>query len=464
MKPWSEWTVSDRLHILSAARYQIASQSALFTSAISTLPRTPADTLASEVLPLLAALRFLEQKAEAILKPRRLGPAGLPLWLAGIRSEVHRVPFGTVLVIAPFNYPLLLPGVQAAQALAAGNTVVWKPGRSGKAVADRFTETLYACGLPRDALRVTDESIEAVGVELARGVDKVFFTGSAAVGRILLQRLAETLTPSVMELSGSDAAIVLPGADIDFVAKALAFGMRLNGSATCMAPRRVLLMGASKERRKALIDALLAVFARIDPVALPDATRSHLADLLSKAEAAGATVHGTASVSEQGPVLISNGTPEMEIAQADIFAPVLTLIEVSDEAGVLAAQQACPLGLTASIYGDEQQARRLAAKLVVGTVVINDMIVPTADPRVPFGGRRQSGFGTTRGAEGLLEMTAAKTLTTRRGTGTWRFEPTGEPHEVLFANLIRVLYTGTWQERLRAMRQFGREGRKLRNL
>jgi aldehyde dehydrogenase (NAD+) len=99
--------------------------------------------------------------------------------------------------------------------------------------------------------------------------------------------------------------------------------------------------------------------------------------------------------------------------RSDVFAPVLTVIDIEGEAGMLATLEACPFGLTTSIFGDEGEARRLAAKLSVGTVLVNDLIVPTADPRVPFGGRRQSGFGVTRGMEGLLEMTAVKTVAIR---------------------------------------------------
>ncbi len=106
----------------------------------------------------------------------------------------------------------------------------------------------------------------------------------------------------------------------------------------------------------------------------------------------------------------------MGIARADIFAPVLSVSCAVDSAAVLEADRFCPFGLTAAIFGNAREARSLGDQMTVGTVLINDLIVPTADPRVPFGGRRGSGHGVTRGAEGLLEMTAAKTVVQRRGT------------------------------------------------
>jgi acyl-CoA reductase-like NAD-dependent aldehyde dehydrogenase len=434
-----------------------------FALAISPeLSRTAADTLVAELLPLLAAGRFLEQRAEKILRRRSLGRKGLPFWLSGLDSEVWRVPHGTVLVIGPANYPLFLPGVQAVQGLAAGNAVVWKPGRGGGAVAQLFARALYEAGLPRELLRVTDDSIEAADREIARGVDKVFLTGSVATGRAVLQRLAETAMPCVAELSGSDAAVMLPSADLDRVVQALTFGMRLNGSATCMAPRRVLLVSASEDRRRKFVELLTHALNEVDAVTLPEAVARRLARLLDEAQAAGATVIGDGNMGQRKPVLLIGVTPAMSVAQADIFAPVLMAIDVEGEAGVLAAQAACPFGLACSIFGNERDARRLAAKLTVGTVTINDAIACTADPRTPFGGRRRSGYGVTRGAEGLLEMTAVKTIVARRGKSARHYKATDARHEGLFGGLILAAHAGTLRERLRGLRELFAAGRRLK--
>jgi len=459
---WAARPVVDRLRVLQAARHRVAARADEFARAFSPeLARTEADSLVAEVLPLLAACQFLEQNAAKILRPRRLGRRGLPFWLSGVHSEVSRGPFGKVLVIGPANYPLFLPGVQALQALAAGNAVVWKPGRGGRAVAALFAQCLCDAGLPRQVLRITDESVEAAEREIAAGVDKVFFTGSAVTGRVLLKRLAETLTPCVAELSGCDAMVVLPSANLDVVVKALAFGMRLNGSSTCMAPRRVLLVDASTERRNDLLLALHEALRKIGPVTVADSVPRDLDVLLQEAQESGANVIGEVSAGSMRPVVVTRVAPAMKIAQADIFAPVLLLMDIHGEQEILAAQATCPFGLTASIFGAEREARRLAEKLNVGTVTINDAIASTADPRVPFGGRRQSGFGATRGAEGLLEMTAAKTVTARRGRGTRHYEATGAAHKDLFGGMILASHAATWRERMRGVVQLVRAGRRL---
>jgi acyl-CoA reductase-like NAD-dependent aldehyde dehydrogenase len=420
--------------------------------------RTPADVRVSEILPLLAACEYLEKHAAKILKPRCLGWRGRPVWLWGVESEIRRVALGRVLVIGPSNYPLFLPGVQVLQALAAGNSVTWKPGRGGRAVAKLFAEELDRAGLPRELLHLTEETDEAGREAVAQGADKVFFTGSAGAGRAVMRELAETATPSVMELSGCSAVVVLPRADLDRVTAAIGFGMRLNGSATCMAPRRALVMGRTPARREALRRRLEKALGKMDPVRLSDTVYAQLWELIDAAEAEGAMVFGARGAQTgdgwmQAPVLLTEVKPAMHIAQADIFAPVLSMIDVSTITEMASAQRACPYALSISIFGEEQVARRLADRLIAGTVLVNDVIVPTADPRIPFGGRRGSGFGVTRGAEGLLEMTAVKTVLVRRGVSRRQYEETGEAHTRMFDGLILAGHAPTWRLRWQGLGQ-----------
>jgi aldehyde dehydrogenase (NAD+) len=455
---WSETPIAQRLAVLRRARHLLAERVGLLCAAISgELARTPADTRVAEVLPLLDACRYLEREAAKILATRKLGRRGRPVWLAGVESEIQRVPYGQVLVIGPGNYPLLLPGVQTLQALAAGNAVVWKPGRGGRAVAEVFAAAMVEAGLARDLLTVTDESVVAANEALAGRVNgvapgKVVFTGSAEAGRDVLHELSKTATPCVVELSGCDAVVALPSADLTRLAQAIAFGMRLNGSATCMAPRRLVLVGASAERKAESIERLAAAMSGIGGVRLSEATARRLDWLLDEAVEQGAQVVGERA-GLQRPLLVTDVRAEMEIARADVFAPVLMLLNAETGNEAVAAVEACPYGLTASIFGEEREARAMAARLTVGTVVINDVMVPTADPRVPFGGRKGSGFGTTRGAQGLLEMTAAKTVAARRGKGMRHYDATSVEHEGLFDGLILTLHAGTWAERWSGMKR-----------
>ncbi len=462
-KIWGELEIGARLRVLRRARLLMSERSEQFADAISSeLDRSRADTLVAEVLPLLAAIRYLEREAAEVLRTRRAGVLGRPLWLGRVTSLVERVPLGRVLVIAVSNYPLLLAGVQVVQALTAGNAVIWKPGRGGSRVAGLFVEILREAGLPDGVLAVTNESVEAAqtAIDLAEdsadsGIDKIFFTGSAAAGREVLHRAAERLVPCVVELSGADAVILLPSAAIGFATRAIAFGLRLNGSATCMAPRRVLLVKSGSRRRTAVLEALWGQVQAIGSVRIPAAQARLTQELLDEARRLGATVLG-GEIDGSGqfqPALVLDATIGMRVIETDLFAPVLSVIDVDGVDGVLEAQGACPLALTASIFGDEDEAWKLAKQLKVGHISINDVIVPTADPRVPFTGRKQSGFGATRGAEGLLEMTAPRVIAVRRGAGTRRYERTGAAHVGLFAGLATLLYGGAMLTRMQAAKR-----------
>ena len=427
----------------------MAERAADLVDAISpALARSRADSLVAEVLPLLAACEFLERNATALLKARRLGRSGRPFWLGGVTTRVERVPLGVVLVIAPANYPLFLGGVQVLQALAAGNAVVLKPGRGGRAVASRMALALREAGLPDGLLTVTDESVEAGLREIEAGPDKIFFTGSSEAGRSVMRLAANTATPVVAELSGCDAVFVLPSADIGLVVDALAFGMRFNGSATCMAPRRLVLIGAGHD---GLMAALQERFQTIDGIAVESSVREQLSRLTREASRAGATIIGDVDAAALRPILVTDASPSMRIAQSDLFVPVLNVIQVANLEEAIAAEQVCPYGLTAAVFGERRAAEELASRLEVGTVLVNDLIVPTADPRVSFGGRRGSGFGSTRGAEGLLEMTAVRTVAVRTGKSRRRYETAGALHERMFQGVVEAGHAGTLRGRFRGL-------------
>ncbi len=287
---WAASGILARLKVLRRARSFLAASATSLADAIpANLARTRADTYAAEILPLLAACKFLEREAAALLKPKHLGGRGLPFWLAGVESSVLRIPFGRILLIAPSNYPLFLPGVQALQALAAGNSVVWKPGTGGKAVAQIFASQLAQAGLPASLLRVTDDTLSAAQDELERGADKIVFTGSAGAGRSVAEVAAQSGTPMIAELSGCDAVVVLPSADPECVLDALCFGMRLNGSATCMAPRRLFLVGAEHAE---LVPKLQTRFAAMPAVPVPARTLVQVQELADEARLEGATIYG----------------------------------------------------------------------------------------------------------------------------------------------------------------------------
>ena len=377
---WALTPISERLRVVCALRHGIAENADKLAGIAASVSERPiAEKLVSEVLPLADACRWLEKRADRVLATRRCGSRGRPFWMQGVTFEVQRQPFGLVLVIGPANYPLFLPAVHALHALVAGNAVLLKPAPGTRHVALAFAQLARENGLEPALLTILPESVSAARSAIADGVDKVIFTGSSENGRDVLATLAETNTPSVMELSGQDAVLVFADADLDLVVRALRFGTSLNDGNTCIAPRRLVVVQSVAE------------------------------DLLAR----------------------------LSIARV----PIMLIERVHDEEAAVHRANDADFALGASIFSrDVARARTLAARIKTGFVLINDLIAPTADPRMPFGGVKASGFGTTRGDEGLLEMTFPHVVAARHGRTHPHFDEPASGDAQLFSAYIRAAH------------------------
>ncbi|MEO6182321.1 MAG: aldehyde dehydrogenase family protein [Verrucomicrobiota bacterium] len=417
---WAQNSLLNRLKILKRFRHLLAEQSGQLAALVSEVTYRPeSEILSAQIIPLADACKFMERRAVKILSPRRLGSAQRPAWLTRTSTEVHLVPLGVVLVITPSNFPLFIPGIIALQALVAGNAVLLKPAPGVGIIAKAFLDILISAGLDKDLLHILPESTGSAQSAIASGVDKIVFTGSAEIGEKILHAAADQLTPVILELSGCDAVFVRADADLDLVVRSLRFGLRLNSGATCIAPRRVFV---HHSRATELEGRLAEAVRNEESFLLNSKTSFKIFPLVENALRQGAhLVQGEllSANSLRVPLILAGAKPTMELLRNDIFAPVISLVTVSDDLESLQFAAQCPFALGASIFSsDKSAAAALAQKIQAGVITINDLIVPTADPRVPFGGRKRSGFGVTRGAEGLLEMTAPKVIAISHGK--WR--------------------------------------------
>ena len=442
---WAATPLATRLNRIRRVRHLIADRAdAIARRGGGAL----AETLVGQVLPLAEACRFLERDARRLLSPHKLRRRGRPLWLRGVESTITREPFGVVLIIAPANYPIFLPAVQLFQALAAGNAVVLKPGPGGDAAAIALRELCRDADIDERLIVVLPSSDDAAREALELPIDKIFFTGSIEVGKQVLAEAATRVLPTVAELSGCDAAIVRADADPHLAARALAFSLSFNRSATCTAARRVLVQRPCLEQLEAELVALIhPKHAKKNDARLRNA--------LAESLAAGATaliggLSGKDTV--HLPCVLTNVQPDMSSAHLDTFAPLLSIIAVDSDDEAIAIANDSRFALSASIFSrDQVAASRLATRLHAGVVTINDMIVPTADPRVPFGGRKQSGFGVTRGGEGLLEMTQVKVIQLRRGQQRAHLHRNlTNRFSAFFIALIELIHAARFTVRLRA--------------
>jgi acyl-CoA reductase-like NAD-dependent aldehyde dehydrogenase len=382
------------------------------------------ETVAGELLPLADACRFLERQAGRLLRPRRVPLGQRPRWLWGQTDTVYRRPRGVVGVIGTWNYPLFLNGVQIVQALTAGNAVLWKPSEVAPSSAAALHGLLRRAGFPEGLVQVLEATSEAGRELTASGVDHVVFTGSATTGRQIARELGERLVSSTLELSGCDAQFVLDDADVGLAARAAWFGATVNRGQTCIAVRRSFVQ---RPVYPAFCDAVRELTRTATPLRLALGAQSRQAErLVREAVEVGARLLGPPlPIPPEGPDLftpavVADARPDMAICREASFAPLLAVLpfDTADEA--LAMDAECSYALGASVFTrDPRRARELAGRLRSGTVAVNDVVVPTAHPATPFGGRGASGWGVTQGAEGLLEMTVPQVVSVRRG----RFRP-----------------------------------------
>jgi acyl-CoA reductase-like NAD-dependent aldehyde dehydrogenase len=234
----------------------------------------------------------------------------------------------------------------------------------------------------------------------------------------------------------------LPGADLERVARAVKFGLAFNGGATCIGPRRLFV---HRNQIDAFHEALVDCLKNHQTMVVHPAARPGIVSAIDAAlkDGAGDLLghYGESDFRADGklrPVILDRATVEMDLMRADLFGPVAGLAIYEDVERVVQWINECPYGLAASVFGPEQESVQLANRLQVGTVVVNDLVAPTADPRLAFGGRRESGFGVTRGAEGLLEMTVPRVVTVRRRGPTPHLDPATSGEGDILAGALAI--------------------------
>lgn len=418
---WGALELEERVRMVGRLRVVVAERMDGFARAASFEGHSEEEAFTSEVLPLLDALRFLELETVGILAPREPGGRGLPGWMRGVSGVVRRIAHGVVAVISPANYRLFLGAVQAAQGLVAGNCVVWKPAPGCLRAALEFGRAVCDAGFPAGVLQILEDE-GAAGAELCGcDVNKVVFTGSFETGVRVLNSISGRAIPAVMELSGCDAVLVREDADLERAVDAICFGLRLNRSRSCIAPRRVFVHQRVFERFESALVERLEPFVEhwrgvevagalgrlLRSVAEGGVSSKYVGETLPDIVLGGVDSRGGYDF----PMVLSSPLGVAPALVEDVALPIVNLVPVESDERALELLLECPYALGFSIFtNDAAVADRLGALSGAGSVVVNDLIAPTADPRLPFGGGRRSGFGVTRGAEGLLEMTRVQTL------------------------------------------------------
>jgi aldehyde dehydrogenase (NAD+) len=342
-------------------------------------------------------------------------------------SLIVREPAGVVAAITPWNYPLHQIANKVAPAITAGCTVVLKPSEVVPLNAFVLAEICEAVGLPGGVFNLVSGTGPVVGEAIVShpDTDMVSFTGSTRAGRRVSQLAAESVKPVSLELGGKSPNVILDDADLqqavtDGVAKCF-----LNSGQTCSALTRMLVPRDKLEQAER-IAAVVAdeAFTPGDPFAdgsalgplVSAAQRERVRGYIEKGRAEGAKLVTGGAEPPEGletgyfvrPTVFSNVTPEMTIAQEEIFGPVLAIMPYDDEEDAIRIANDTIYGLAGGVWsGDEERAKRVAARIRTGQVEING---GGYNPLAPFGGYKQSGHGREMGRYGLEEFLVAKSL------------------------------------------------------
>jgi succinate-semialdehyde dehydrogenase/glutarate-semialdehyde dehydrogenase len=365
------------------------------------------------------ACRYFAGEAERLLAPT-------PRESDGSRAVVRREPLGPILAVMPWNFPFWQVFRFAAPALVLGNTALLKPAPSTPECGREVERVFREAGIPEGVLAtvfLSDSQVARVVADpRVRGVT---LTGSTRAGREVAAAAGRHLKPMVMELGGSDPFLVFADADIDEAARTGVAARCLNSGQSCIAAKRFLVERPVLDRfTTALVEGMAArrlgdprhAGTQVGPLARRD-LRETLARQVDRSAALGARVLlGGRAPDRRGffylPTVLAEVHPHSPAATEELFGPVAAIFPFDDEEEALRLANGTPYGLGASFWTSDAARRdRLVPRIEAGSVFVNGLV--KSDPRLPFGGVKDSGFGRELGAEGLDSFANLKTVWTR---------------------------------------------------
>ncbi len=428
---WRATSVADRMTRIEAFRRVLYRRRLEVAGTISRENGKPvAEALAAEVAVALDMARFVTRHSPRLASGPWFTPESLALWRK--RVQIRHDPFGVIAIVSPWNYPFMLPIGVALAAVATGNTVVLKPSEFTPACAELMANLFADSGLPDGVFNVAQGDGITGAALVASDVDKVFFTGSVNTGRRVAVACAERFTPCVLELGGSDAAVVLDDADIAHAASGIVWGRYANAGQTCVAPKRVFVERAAYP---AFVAAMRERIAKLRVRAdagedydvgrlIRPSQRAALDAQLEDAVARGAKTTSTDTLGNAEtafpPTLLTEVAPSARVLAEETFGPLLPVMEVADAEEAIERSNASAFGLSASVWSrNRARAIRVARRLQTGTVMINDVAAVAGIADVPHGGVKASGSGRSHGLAGLEECVRTHTVIDDRFSA-WR--------------------------------------------
>lgn len=367
----------------------------------------------------LSELTWMQKHLRSLVREKRVAT---PLAQFAARSFRSPSPYGTVLIMSPWNYPVLLTLEPLIDAIAAGNTVVIKPSAYAEHTSAVLKEMLKEC-FPSEYVAVVTGGRAENKALLEQRFDKIFFTGGKTVGREVLRHAAEYLTPVTLELGGKSPCIVDKSAKIPLAAKRIVFGKYLNCGQTCVAPDYILCdRTVSDELILALQKEITAQFGE-DPLKNPDygkiINRKHYDRIMGLIDPDKVVCGGCGDGQSLriAPTIMKNVTFSDTVMGEEIFGPVLPILtyDTLEEAIDIVEEHPHPLALY--LFSEDKGAQKKVLELChFGGGCINDTVIHLATSAMPFGGVGESGMGGYHGKTGFETFSHFRSIVDKK---TW---------------------------------------------
>jgi acyl-CoA reductase-like NAD-dependent aldehyde dehydrogenase len=466
-KAWAAQHLSKRCAMLRKLRDAIFERRDDIANIVTRETGKPrAEAILAEVLLALDTADFLARQAPRWLRPERVPHHNIALKVRSGWLEFD--PHGVVAIISPWNFPFAIPMTELIPALAAGNSVLLKPSELTPATGALVGELIDRAGFPKGLVQILQGGGEVGAAIIEAGPAKVFFTGSVATGRRIAEACARKLIPSVLELGGKDAMIVLADADLDVTSSAAVWGGFTNCGQACLSVERIYVEQPVAEKFTQLCVEKTAKLrlgspadsdADIGPM-IRERQLERVEQQLRDAEQRGARIlTGGNRRADLGPnflepTVVAQVDHSMQLMREETFGPVLAIRSVASADEAVALANDSPFGLSASIWtGDARRGRELASRIRAGSVMINDVASYYGISEAPHGGSGFSGWGRTHSRLGLLEMVQVKYVDADRSplyAKPWWYGYS-EGFAAAAGSVVELMFSPSWKRRLQAM-------------
>jgi len=428
---WARVPMRERCARLRDLRDRIMSSRDVLADAVvaeSGKPRVEA--LFADIFVAVDTAAYLAKNAGPLLSPE-----GVPHHSLAAKAKSGKLtyePFGVVGIISSWNYPLAIPLSQIIPAVAAGNAVICKSSDFTPHCGALIEKLFVDAGFPKDLVTVVQGGGEVGQALIEADPDKVLFTGSVATGRRVAEACAKRLIPTVLELGGKDAMLVLADANLDVAASAAVWGSFTNCGQVCLSVERLFVDQSVSDEFSARCVAKTKKLrlgpgndptTDVGPMIRPQHVQ-RMVDLVEDAVSRGARVlcggHPRVDLGANffEPTVIANVDSSMKLFQEETFGPILAIQTVANWKEAVKRANDSPFALSASVWTkDATRGMAIAADLRAGAVMVNDAISYFAIAEAPHGGCAASGWGRTHGKAGLLEMVQTKYIDVDRLPG-----------------------------------------------